>query len=289
MEAFMTAIGNDYVKILNENRIHFVPSCLVVEMLTRLYSQVSRITLSGDACRIVPDLMALLGRMSRNIAATTDAYRRGRIGYFPGDWREDKLRARKLFFNIMSRLGYISTLLGERERRLLHRSVAEMTDAWADLDRVMEDKKRLKLEFGHCGACRHFGCDSLDCWRRFMAQAVLKLESRIGKAADDRPDVFLILLCYHKVKAALVGVIAEIEREQGSGFPFSADRILSISNEDLAISCPKCSLMNNALRRGDSMVIHKEYAGAAVPAGGARPAGGRREMPPSLTRMVRFS
>lgn len=283
----MTAVSsNNYAKILQSNKVLFMPSCLIVEMLTKLYSQVAVINLSEHPHHVVPDLMVLLGRMTDNIAATSDAYRQGRIQCFIGDWRDDKIRARKLFFNIMSRLGYISELLGDHERKLLYACIEDMTDVWTELDAIITKKCGDDASSGDCAACRYFRSDHPTQWQKVMANIILDLSEDAGRLTA--PDVYLLVVCYRRIKTILTRAVEDIERKTGAKRKFAPDKILCISNEDIPISCPKCTVMTDALRKGTSDVIHREYAhvGEKMPDAPAR--AGRYPMPPTLAGLVRF-
>lgn len=288
----MTALRNSYAEIITDCKILYVPSCLVVEMLTKLYSQVSRINLAGCAHSVVPDLLVLLRRLSHSLKATAEAYEEKRIRFFIGDWKDDKLRARKLFFNLMSRLGYLCELFGTAERNMLYGSIEEMCAEWTALDRIMEKACEPGEDAGRCLICRYFRSDSSENWRTVMARTILELD-----AAAEYPDeeTYLILLCYERVGKAFVRAIETMRRRGTTAHSFSPERILCISNEELPINCPKCGRMTENLRQGVTEVIHKDYAEArAVPGrksrgAVARPVAlrGRYPMPPSVAGIVR--
>lgn len=263
----MAEIRSAYANILNENRILYMPSCLVVEMMTKLYSQVSMINLSVNVHHVVPDLVVMLERLSFNLKTTARAYEESRIKFFMGDWKEDKLRARKLFFNLMSRLGYMSELLGEVDRKLLYNAIEEMSREWMALDEIMEDKCRQKTECAlSCDTCRYFRSES-NTWQNVMAKIIMSIDQ---KADYSEPGTYLILVCYNRIRKGFLNAIEEIEKKTGASTRFSQDRILAVSNEDIPISCPKCALMTDSLRRGDSTLIHREYAPAAPSQGTTR-------------------
>lgn len=289
----MTAVPyNTYARILQTNKILYMPSCLIVEMLTKLYSQVAVINLSEHAHHVVPDLMVLLGRMTDNITATSDAYSQGRIQYFIGDWKDDKVRARKLFFNIMSRLGYISELLGDRERKLLYSCIEDMTEVWAELDQIVSEKRGHGDSPDNCTTCQYFRSDHPTQWQKVMANIVLNLADEADSLKN--PDTYLLIVCYKRIKTVLTRTIKEVERKSNTKGRFSPEKILFVSNEEIPISCPKCTIMTDALRNGTSDVIHQEYAQkSAARRPGARKLEapvltGRYPMPPTLAGMVRF-
>lgn len=256
-----TQLRNNYANILNQKRILYMPSCLIIEMMTRLYSQVSTVNLTGNVHHVVPDLLVLLRRLGANLRTTSHAYRESRIKFFLGDWRGDKLRARKLLFNIMSRLGYISELLAPVERKIIYQSVERLTDEWMRLDAIMETQTlERKACPGGCETCRYFRSEHPDNWRHIMANIILSLDAE----CEYGENVHLILLCYKRVKSQLLKAIEDIERRNGSGPRFSPDKILVVSNEDFTISCPTCTQMTDSLRKGTSEVIHRSYRKSGV-------------------------
>lgn len=256
----MAAIRSGYANMLNENRIQYMPSCLVVEMMTKLYSQVSTINISGNLHNVVPDLLILLRRLTFNLKTTADAYEESRIKFFIGDWKQDKLRARKLFFNLMSRLGYMSELLGGVEKRLLFRAIEEMTVEWSNLDGIMEGKCRERRCSVNCDTCRCFRSDSAQNWHGVMARTILELDAK----ADYGAVSHLLLVCYDRIRKSLLAAIEAEERKAGAATRFSPDKILCVSNEEVPIACPTCAGMTDSLRSGGTEVIRKSYGDTAV-------------------------
>ncbi len=288
----MTAIRSKYVNILNENKILYMPSCLVVEMMTRLYSQVSLINLSTSMHNVMPDLLILLRRLTHNLRTTATAYREERIRFFIGDWKTDKLRARKLFFNLMSRLGYMCQLLGPVDRNLLYKAIEEMSNEWNSLDAIMEQKCEASRCLYNCAACRYFRPDSAENWQAVMAKTILELDEETEYPDD---ETYLVLLCYERIRSSVLNAIHTLLRRTSGIRQFEAKRILCVSNEDLPITCPKCGRTTEILRRGTTDIIRKDYAnalpesrrgsGSIGEAASGQP--GRHPMPPSLAGIAR--
>lgn len=257
----MTAIGSDYTNILKSHKILYMPSCLVVEMMTKLYSQVSTINLSGSLHNLVPDLLILLRRMSLNLRATAEAYRQNRIRFFIGDWKDDKKRARKLFYNLMSRLGYMAELFGAAEKGLLYKAIEEMTEEWTVLDQIMEEKCNESLERDMSSShTRYFRSDSPNNWQQVMAKTILALGD--DEELED-PDTYLILLCYNRIRLSLLKVVEELQKKNSTPKKLSREKVLCVSREDISISCPKCTLMTECIREGEAGttdVIRRGYA-----------------------------
>lgn len=274
----MTAAStNRYANILRDHKILYVPSCLVVEMMTRLYSQVSTVNLSGSVHNMVPDLLVMLRRLTFNIRATAVAYKADRIKFFVGDWKRDKLRARKLLFNIMSRLGYISELLTPVEKKVLYKAIEEMTAEWTALDGILENRSIVNGGTGEGAICDYncFRCESPDNWRGTMAKVILNLDQEEFPEYR-QPGTYLLLLCYQRIKTVLTKVIGEMERKDGRGRNFASDKILCVSDEEFPISCPACSLMADQLRVGESTAIGKNYNSHGAPQRQAPAAQSRR-------------
>ena len=251
----MTRLRNDYANTLTEKRILYMPSCIIVEMLTKLYGQVATINLSGNLHNVTPDLLILLRRMQHNLRVTAEAYEQSRIRFFLGDWRDDKLRARKLFFNIMSRLGYVSELLEHVERNMLFAAIEGMTAEWTALDRIMDAKAEGDGGGGACAACRYFRDCNTETWKQTMADIVLGLDGEADYGEADH----LILLCYGRVKQFLLSAIKDIERRNGTPGKFNPDRIAVVSKENVRMSCPKCSAMTASIRKDGTQVIEDHY------------------------------
>lgn len=242
----MTVINSEYADILKKNRILYVPSCIVIEMLNRLYSQVSMIDLSGNLRGLVPDLLVLVQRLNLNLRSTGEAYRESRIKFFIGDWNHDKRRARKLFFNLMSRLGYLGELVGKSEKELLYKAIEDMGREWGKLDRIMERKCRNSECQRQCGSCR----DLPEYWQQMMANTLLSLED--PESGEDAGS-YLFLLCYKRIKDQLLKDIDELETRRGSAAKFPPERVLCISEEDLPLTCHRCLLIPNE-RKGTEVI-----------------------------------
>ncbi len=251
----MSDIKSSYDRLLAENHFLYMPSCIIVEMMTKLYSEVALINLSGKLHNLVPDLLILLKRLNRDLKVTNKAYRDTRIRFFIGNWREDKLRARKLFFNLMSRLGYMSRMIDSVEKHLIFHAIDEMTHSWTALDNLLEAQLATQTN-GQPRNTRDFRRNSPDHWCEAMAETILDLDATIPQ---QEAGTYLILLCYDHVKTAVLHAIQTLERKRGLTTHFSPNRILCISHEDLHITCPTCALMTDSLRQHGDESIPKTY------------------------------
>lgn len=251
----LTGNNNNYGHILRTRRILYMPSCLIVEMMMRLYSQVSTISPGDNPHVVVPDLLVLLRRLSRNMRATIEAYGESRIKFFIGDWRDDRLRARRVLFNILSRLGHVSERLGTVERRMLLDGVERMNREWNDLNMVMEKRCQERACHQKCDTCRFFRSDSPNSWQRVMATTLLSLNDSV---VYDDPSAILILLCYKRVKTQLLKEIERVKADTGRIGDFVGARIECMSDEELPLTCPTCSHMAEEDRR--TTVVRKKDA-----------------------------
>ncbi len=242
-----------YAGLLTEKRVLYIPSCVIVEMMTSLYSEIFSITLAGDLHNVVPNLLARMRRLQRNLKATAEAYGQGGeegAKLFPGDWHEDKLRARRVFFNIMSHLGYITRMVRHADRELLYEAVEGLTADWIALDRVMDEKSK-KRNCG-CSFCKYFRNSTSETWKQAMANVILTLD----EDADYSGTEHLILICFERTRRLLLGAIDVIERRQGTPGRFKPNRILAVSEEDVVFSCPTCLELTDSL---GTQVVDDEY------------------------------
>jgi hypothetical protein len=189
---------------------------------------------------IVPELLELLDRMRVNLRVTAEAYSRPNINFFGGDWKEDKLRARRIFFNIMSHLDYLSGMVGYEERGELYKAAEAMTAEWIALDTAMDEKAKEKK--GHT-VCKYFRNRHPVSWKQSMADTILTLDEDAKYAGEDD---FLVLLCFEKIKLLLLSAIEKSRWRKKIPGKFNADRILVISQEDVPFNCTTCLEMTDS-------------------------------------------
>ena len=235
----MTAtLSGDYAGIVKNNKFLYVPSCVIVEMMDRLYHQVALVDLSGNLHTVVPDLLVLIRRLNRNLHCTAEAYREERIKNFIGDWKNDKVRARKLFFNLMSRLGYLSELVGKVERRLLYQDIEVMGREWAELDKIMEKNCSSGGLGKNCTLCGQFQSVEAEHWRHIMVNLLLYLNAT-ASYPDDK--TYLILLCYKQLRNKVLNQLAQMRELKDATRDVLATRILCITDEDQQPFCSACA------------------------------------------------
>ncbi|MCC8189380.1 MAG: hypothetical protein LIP77_01920, partial [Planctomycetes bacterium] len=236
----MSVLNNNFAAIMKRCTVLYMPSCLIVEMMTRLYSQISMVDPASNLTNIMPDLLVLLRRLNYNLRCTVEAYRESRIKYILGDWVDDKVRSRRIFFNLMSKLGYMSELVSPVQKRFLLQAIEETGRAWSDLDKTMEQRCQESKCQRQCGQCRYFRNEHPGTWQQIMANILASLD----KSGGD-PDTYFLVLCYKRIKQQLLHEIDAIEPN------FPAERILCVSEEDLPVTCPKCVLIRDNLLDSD--------------------------------------
>ncbi len=232
--------GGEFAALLKGRRIHYMPTCVIVEMMTRLYSDIFAIAHAGIMNRAVPTIVQRLGGMRDNLLATAAAYRAEATRFFTGDWREDKLRARRVFHNIMLQLKYCAGMIGREERRDLYDAVVGMTAEWIALDRVLDAAAARK---GGHRICRYFRNCKPDSWKQTMANVILTLDEDAEYGRGDS----LVLLCFERMKRLLLATIDGMERRRGTPGKFNPDRILAVSGEDVPFSCLTCLELTDSL------------------------------------------
>ncbi len=232
----MYPLFEDYARSLSSHTFLFLPTCLVTRQMLLLYRRLAALPLSRGGMRTaLPELLELLGTMSRGISLTSEAQKRPHTGFFPGDWRADRERARELFYKIAARLGQIHDILEPADRSLLSESIDTLTGAWMELERILEEKAATPSGAG-CGVCRYFHNAHPPAWRRSMANVLVSLD----QDADYGKADYLILLCGERLRQTLVSCVAEIARHDGAAKRFSPKRLLAASPEDMETNCVQC-------------------------------------------------
>lgn len=246
-----------YARMLNDGKVLYVPTCLLIQMITKCYSQMSITNMTGNTDTMIPDMLALINQLTTNFEATAKAYERRRILYFPGDWKNDRVRAKKLLYSVMSRLGYMGELVCQSDRKELFGAVERLALAWSDLTRVCDSATARDLQEATKLPCvSYFKSENPDSWRQAMAQILLSLEAEADKA---RPGTGLILLCYRRVRAAILRAVEDIGRKNNVQALLSPDKVLCLYNDDQPVTCPGCTRMTSATTRITRRSIRQSY------------------------------
>lgn len=237
----MARTQSSYANYVQNYRILYIPTCVIIEMMTRVYSQISQVNPTDSVSTPTKQLLSLIHRFLFDIRCTSKAYQDKRIKFFIGDWRDDKYRAEKIFTNLMSRLRYLASRLDSESRGQLLDSTRALNYEWDGLGRILAMRSTGDDdEPGERVACRYFRSLNASCWQQIMANIVLTLDNR---AEYEETDSYLLLLCYARVRNRILRKIAEIETKMGISDKFNPDKILCVSDEDIPISCPSCMKM----------------------------------------------
>lgn len=247
----MSVLKSDFSGILKNNTILFMPSCILVEMVTEVYARVAALAPSRMAENAFPEILDLLGRLTGNFKSAAESIENANLRFFGGDWRDDCLRVRILYLNLTSRLWILSDALASAERDLFRQTIDAMHLEWVALVGALE---RREHENRHCradaGHCRHFRSVHPAYWQQIMARTILSLDAQ---AAERGPGTFLMLLCFSRIRSQIVNEIARIKKQASSSTPFRVEDILCLSTEYMPITCPKCMMTTEKFRRADPL------------------------------------
>ncbi len=242
----MTAVNSFYLSVLKNKRIVYMPTCLTIERMTKLYSHVSKIQSQADLARQLRGLLFLLYYFTYEVVATCEAYEESRIKFFVGDWKQDRNRARRLFLNLQVRLAYIGDQVDPASRSEILELSEKLGAAWDHMREILDMRSGPTTVQDSCSRCRYFRSTNTACWQQIMAKAVLSM----GGLEDCRDrDSYLMLMCYNRVKAQLVREIDKLERKYNVNDKFPADKILCISDDDTATGCPNCMTMVDSMNK----------------------------------------
>lgn len=235
---------NRYANYLQNYRILYIPTCVIIEMMTRAYSQISQINPIEGEADSTKQLFALLHRFLFDIRCTSKAYQDQRIRFFIGDWREDKYRAERIFTNLMSRLRYLAGRLENEPREMLLDSSRALNYEWDGLGRILAARSARDGDpNGKRASCRYFRSLNASSWQHIMANIILTLDA---KAEYEDEDTYLLLLCYSRIRNCIIRKITEMKSRTRASNGFDPEKILCVSNEDIPISCPSCMKMTES-------------------------------------------
>lgn len=244
----VTAKHNRYAEIFKHYKVLYFPTCLLLQKVTKCYSEMSMLIMSGHSYNLVDDMLDLLRYLTPNFREIAKAYRDSRILYFLGDWKNDKLQCRKMLHSIMSRLGYICELTSAAERRRIYLAIKDMAAAWTDVEKVLGGDSRTR-SFPHDRYTnKHFRCENPSTWRQAMAKSILLLDAT---NVYNNPDTCLILFCYKRIRNAFVQEIERMERKQFCRTTFDPEKLQCVHNDDIPIACANCTQMTDCFGHGE--------------------------------------
>lgn len=242
----MSILNSNFSAILKNNSIIFMPSCILVEMVTEVYARVAALTPARMAEGEFADIIGLLERLAGNFSAAAEAVEKANLQFFAGDWRDDCLRVRTLYLNLTSRLWFLGGGLNAAERDMFRQNMDAMHTEWVALVNTLEWRDRENPSGDE--RCRHFRSVHPSRWQQIMARIILSLDAR---ATERRPGTFLMLLCFQRIRSQIMGEIDKLQKEATTHSEFRAEDILCLSSEYLPITCPKCRMTTETFRRAD--------------------------------------
>ncbi len=253
-----TVQSNQYVAVLDNNTVLYVPSCLLVQLLARSCSQMSMINMAGDIRTVVSDMNALQEQLAAAFLAMQRALTQSQAKFFPGDWKRDKQEARALLYKIITRIAYICEIVGAEDRKRILAVAKRMTETWANLVRVMDMRCR---EAGgttmlECRQNRYYRSEKPATGTTDMARLIKSLHTATEYPT---PETRLLLVCYKRVRQALIGAIGELERKSSAPQRFNPEKILCVFDNDLPITCPNCTRMTGASSSKTRTAIRSSY------------------------------
>lgn len=235
----MSDRASNYATLISTKKILYVPICVIIERMATLDSQLFWANKSERLTEDVQQTMLfMLNRFLTELHHTSDAYENGRVGLFMGDWKEDRLRADKIFTNLLNNLRKVGVARTVRGNRAEFGNFAKtLPDEWDRLYSILEKKCRLEYSKNAGDTSNYFHSSSPTNWQRTMASIILSLDNRVTYAD---PDTYLILLCYSRIKAQFLRQIETMQVKYGDQEKFNKDKILCVSDVDVCLSCPTC-------------------------------------------------
>ncbi len=227
-----------YADLIGTKRILFVPICVIIE---RMATMSSHLFWAHSADRLSNDtqsqLSAMLRRFKNDLFQTAEAYDKGKVGLFLGDWKQGKIKADRIFTDLLNNLRKVTQRASRDCKGDFGDSLKKLPEEWDRLYSTLEKKFRFEYVRRSSDTCNYFQSSNSTTWQRTMAATILALDSQ---AVYDTPDTHLILLCYARIKAQFLRQIEEMQAKAGMANKFDKDKILCASDADARISCPSC-------------------------------------------------
>ncbi len=242
----MSASNSYYSALLKKKKIVYMPTCLVIERMTRLYSRISKIQSQMDLASQLKDVMTMLAYFRHDLKCTSAAYAESRIKFFVGDWKQDRLRAKKLFANLQARIAYFGDCVDQKAKARLLDLNEKLGEEWARLGDTLDSRCGSTLVQDSSNTCRYFRSTTPNSWQQVMARTLISLG---GMEDCSGGDSYLLLLCYTRIKTQLLREIEQVEKKYNLDNKFPAGKILCVSDSDTNINCPRCMTMVECVGR----------------------------------------
>lgn len=252
----MTSDDN-FAAIVKNNYFEYIPSCLLAQMISNCYSQFSKINIASSRKDIVPDMLALVEKLTLNFRMAKQAYSQTSATFFYGDWKKDQARANALLYEIMSRLGYVGELVSQDERKKIYEIIKNAADAWAELNQSMDEKMRRRAPASANGIAMYYlRNENAGSWQRAMANSILWLDAN---SQCDGSGKRLLLVCYKRVRNGLLHAIEDLERSCKPARRFAPEKIVHIYEENMPVICPNCTHMTSYHKNGTRKAIRGSF------------------------------
>lgn len=249
----VSSIVSNYATLIREKKIIFVPTCIIIETMATMHGHIMRLPVSG---RVTDGHLAvivlLLARFTNDLQSTVDAYETGKVKMFMGDWKLDRVKAYRIFASMAERLDDICNRCFDRYRPRLRAMIRDVKREWMRLYRMLDMKSGTAERREGDTMVRYFHCNDTKSWRRTMGSIILSMAEAFERDLRADVDLYLLLLCYTRLKTSLLTQIEELQQRQVSRIKFDEAKILCVSDQEIRISCPICVKFTDEIAKGGS-------------------------------------
>lgn len=247
----MTSHSSDYARLIMTRKIHYVPTCLILEILSSIYGYTVRIpinrrTLEGERSRVIE----VLEIFYNDLVCTLDAYDNGRMRFFSGDWKTNRLKAQRVFALFLGRLNRLHYFFWGTYQIQLKEFIRRLEKTWTALYALLDERCAALYNDGSNEKTRYFHSSDIESWQKTMANIIADLHANTESADDE----YLLLICCAKVKTRLLNQIEQMREKRGEASTFNSDCILCVSHGEAGAACPLC------LRFSDEMLYPSKAA-----------------------------
>ena len=257
----MYGVVSNLAMLLDNERVLYLPTCVVLEGMTTTYGQLSRLPVSG---RLSDEALAYaasnLERYLKGLKSATRAYSADRVKMFPGDWRTDRIKAGDIFGRMMEKAQKVYHRSFNPYRQEIGETIWELRKEWEAFFTLLDQKIGYSSDTRTDTSCRYFRSNEITTWQQTMANIILHLHE---SAEYEDSDVYLMLLCNNRVKSHLVRQIEIIQQKAGIGERFDEDRLACISEMECRKTCPSCLSFSQG--NAESVRKSKPMLSCAVP------------------------
>lgn len=244
----MRSITSNYATLLSSKRIIYVPTCLLLEIMATMYGHIMRIPTSGQLTQdYLGVIVILVLRFTNDLRTTFRAHEEGKVRLFMGDWRAERIRADRMFLSLSERLEEICSRYTGGRRAQLYNLLKYQKAEWARLFRLLDTVTGAGETRERGSTVRYFHCSDTRTWRRTMAQIILAMAELHARELAENEDTHLMLVCYTRLKVLLLRQIEDLQLKTAKKIRFDESKILSVSDQDIRITCPICVRFSDEL------------------------------------------